>query len=125
VGFIQTLDGIVRRWTDVLWSASGHLRAREGREVKNIYYIVLLLYCLWGLIALRLTPNPLMLAIVSSVLGNIGLGTSALHTLFVQRRLMPRQLRSPWYFQLGLVGAFLFFLGISAIALNQHAGPLL
>ena len=125
VGFIQTLDGIVRRWTDVLWSASGRLRAREGREVKNIYYIVLLLYCLWGLIALRLTPNPLMLAIVSSVLGNIGLGTSALHTLFIQRRLMPRQLRSPWYFQLGLVGAFLFFLGISAIALNQHVGPLL
>ena len=119
IGFIQTLDGIVRRWTDVLWSASGRLRAKGG-QVKNIYYVVLLAYCLWGLLALRLTPNPLVLAIVSSVCGNVGLGSSALHTLFVNRRLMPPELRLPWYMQLGLVGAFVFFLGISGVALHQH-----
>ena len=119
IGFIQTLDGIVRRWTDVLWSASGRLREKGG-QVKNIYYVVLLAYCLWGLLALRLTPNPLVLAIVSSVCGNVGLGSSALHTLFVNRRLMPPELRLPWYMQLGLVGAFVFFLGISGVALHQH-----
>ena len=65
--------------------------------MKNIYYFVLLGYCLWGLLALRLTPNPLILAIISSVVGNIGLGTAALHTLYVNRRLMPNELRPPWY----------------------------
>ena len=77
--------------------------AAKGGQVKNIYYVVLLAYCLWGLLALRLTPNPLVLAIVSSVCGNVGLGSSALHTLFVNRRLMPPELRLPWYMQLGLV----------------------
>ena len=119
VGNIQTLDGIVRRWTDVLWSASGRLRSK-GVGVKNIYYVVLLSYCLWGMLALRLSPNPLILAIVSSVCGNVGLGSSAIHTLVVNRRLMPPELRLPWYLQLGLVGAFVFFLGISGIALYQY-----
>ena len=121
VGFIQTLDGTVRRWTDVLWSASGQLRSKIG-GVQNIYYGVLFSYCLWGLLALRLTPNPLVLAIVSSVCGNVGLGVSGLHTLYVNRKLMPRELRLPWYMQLGLVGAFVFFLGISGIALRQYLG---
>ena len=53
----RVLDSIVRRWTDVLWSASGNLRSWEGRQVKNIYYFVLLGYCLWGLLALRLTAQ--------------------------------------------------------------------
>ena len=122
IGFPQTLDSIVRRWTDVLWSASGNLRSWEGRQVKNIYYFVLLGYCLWGLLALRLTPNPLILAIISSVAGNIGLGTAALHTLYVNRRLMPNELRPPWYLQAGLVAGFVFFFGISGFALYQHLG---
>ena len=124
VGFVQTIDGVVRRWTDVLWSASGRLRSVKEGNVKNIYYIVLLTYCLWGFLALGLAPNPLVLAIVSGVLGNVGLGSSSLHTLFVSRRLMPKELQPPWYLQAGLVGSFVFFLGISAIALNQHLGGL-
>ena len=90
--------------------------------MKNIYYFVLLGYCLWGLLALRLTPNPLILAIISSVVGNIGLGTAALHTLYVNRRLMPNELRPPWYLQAGLVAGFVFFFGISGFALYQHLG---
>ena len=124
VGFVQTIDGVVRRWTDVLWSASGRLRTLKEGRIKTIYYTVLLVYCLWGFLALGLSPNPLVLAIVSGVLGNVGLGSSALHTLFVSRRLMPTELRPPWYLQLGLVGGFVFFLGISAIALNQHLSGL-
>ena len=123
VGNIQTLDGIVRRWTDVFWSASGNLRAKSG-EVKNIYYVILVTYCLWGMLALRLSPNPLILAIVSSVCGNIGLGAAAIHTLVVNRKLMPPELRLPWRLQLGLVGACVFFIGISLIALNQHLSKL-
>ena len=42
----------------------------------------------------------------------------------VSRRLMPKELQPPWYLQAGLVGSFVFFLGISAIALNQHLGGL-
>jgi hypothetical protein len=66
----------------------------------------------------------LILAIVSSVCGNIGLGAAAIHTLVVNRKLMPPELRLPWRLQLGLVGACVFFIGISLIALNQHLSKL-
>jgi hypothetical protein len=60
-----------------------------------------------------------MLAIVTGTLRNIGLGSTALHAFYVNRNLLPRELRSPWYWQAGLLCCFVFFLGISSIAFHQ------
>jgi hypothetical protein len=117
---VSDIDGIIRRWTDVIWTGSRRLHHLEGHSVKYIYYGILTLYGIWGLIALRLTPNPLVLAIVTATLRNIGLGATSLHTLYVNRNLLPPDLRPPWHMQLGLVACFLFFLGISAIAFHQQ-----
>ena len=67
----------------------------EGHQVRNIYYSILLGYVIWGLIALRLTPNPLILAIFTGTLRNIGLGFTSLHSLYVNRTLLPAKLRPP------------------------------
>ena len=55
---ITNLDSLTRRWTDVVWV--GVRRPASGREVKDqaastICYWAL--YCVWGLVALRLTPG--------------------------------------------------------------------
>jgi hypothetical protein len=117
---VSDIDGISRRWTDVIWTGSSRFQHLEGHKVKYIYYCILTLYGIWGLIALRLTPNPLVLAIVTATLRNIGLGFTALHTLYINRNLLPPELRPPWQMQLGLIGCFLFFLGISIIAFQQQ-----
>jgi hypothetical protein len=117
---VSDIDGISRRWTDVIWTGSRHFQHLEGHKVKYIYYAILAIYGLWGLIALRLTPNPLVLAIVTATLRNIGLGFTALHTLYINRNLLPAELRPPLHMQLGLIGCFLFFLGISVIAFHQQ-----
>ncbi len=119
-GQIAGTDGTVRRWTDVIWTGSRRVRHLEGHQVKNIYYTIMTAYGIWGLIALRLTPNPLVLAIVTNTLKNIGLAFSSLHALYVNRSLLPPELRLAWYVQVGLIGSFLFFLGISAIAFHQR-----
>jgi len=119
-GQISDIDGIIRRWTDVIWTGNRRVRKLGGNQVKYVYYSIMLLYCIWGLIALRLTPDPLVLAIVTGTLRNIGLGATSLHALYVNRKLLPEPLRPPWYMQLGLIGCFLFFLGISAIAFEQR-----
>ncbi len=119
-GQISDVDGIIRRWTDVIWTGSRRVRHLKGHQVKNVYYIIMLAYCAWGLIALRLTPNPLVLAIVTGALRNIGLGATAIHALYVNRRLLPPQLRPGKFLQLGLVGCFVFFMGISGIAFRQQ-----
>ena len=118
-GQVSDIDGIVRRWTDVIWTGSQRVRKMEGHQVKNIYYSIMVVYMIWGLIALRLTPDPLMLAIITGTLRNIGLGVTALHALYINRNLLPAELRPAWYMQAGLVGCFVFFTGISGIAFHQ------
>ena len=66
---VSQLDQIARRWTDVLWIASRRLHTVDAHKVKLVYYTLLALYCVWGLIALRVSPNPLVLAIATGVVG--------------------------------------------------------
>jgi hypothetical protein len=117
---VSQLDNIARRWTDVLWTGAKRLHRLEGNKVKYIYYTILTAYGVWGLVALRLTPNPLVLAIASGVMMNFALGFSALHTLYVNLVLLPEELRPGWLMRTGLLCCAFFYLGISAIAFYQQ-----
>jgi hypothetical protein len=88
--------------------------------VKYVYYTILVVYCLWGLTALSITPNPLVLAIATGVMWNFALGFSALHTLWVMHRLLPEPLRPHWLQSLGLIACAVFYLGISSIGFAQQ-----
>lgn len=117
---VSNLDGISRRWADVIWTGVRRLRGVEGNKVKYVYYSILALYGVWGLVALRVTPNPLVLAIASGVMMNIALGVSALHTLYVLMVLLPKPLRPGWVFRAGLLCCGVFYIGISTIAFRQQ-----
>lgn len=119
-GQISDTDNLVRRWTELIWTGSKRVRHMEGNQVKVVYYTIMGLYFLWGLIALRLTPNPLFLAVVTGSLRNLGLSATALHALFVTRKLLPEPLRPPLIMQASQVACFVFFLGISGIAFHQQ-----
>ncbi len=55
-GQVSVGDQIARRWTDMIWTASG-VRHRLGRgEVRYIYYGILTLYGVWGLVVLWFLP---------------------------------------------------------------------
>ena len=117
---IANLDGLTRRWTDVIWVGVKRVRHFGGNQVKYVYYLLLFLYCIWGLVALKLTPDPLLLTIASGVFLNFGMGFSALHVLWVTTFLMPKEVRPPVVMRIGLVCCASFYIGISCIALNQY-----
>jgi hypothetical protein len=117
---ISVLDSISRRWTDVFWTGIQGLRHLPGNKVKYLYYLLLVVYGLWGMVLLKLTPNPLVLAIASAVLVNFALSFSALHVLYVSLTLLPRELRPPRVMLAGLVLCSIFYGGISGIALYQQ-----
>ena len=121
-GQISDIDNIVRRWTELIWTGSGRVQHLKGNQVKYIYYSIMGLYFLWGLIALRLTPDPLFLAVLTGSLRNLGMSATALHALYVNKRLLPAPLRPPLFMQLSQVACFVFFLGISGIAFYQQVG---
>jgi len=117
---VGQIDGLCRRWTDVIWTGVRRLRRLEGNKVKYVYYAILVVYGLWGLVALHLTPNPMVLAIASGVMMNFALAFSALHTLYVLTTLLPRPLRPGWPMRLGLVACSVFYFAISGIAFRQQ-----
>ncbi len=117
---VSQIDTIARRWTDILWIGWGRLKSVDEHKVKYVYYTILAVYGAWGLLALRITPNPLVLAIASGVMWNFALGFSAIHTLVVVRTLLPAPLRPGLLQCLGLAACAVFFIGIAAIALAQQ-----
>ena len=113
-GQIFSGEAIARRWTDVLWSSSRRAQRLRGPQVRYIYYTILGVYAVWGLVWLSLF-EPLTLAIIGAILGNLALASTALHTLYVNRTLLPARIRPPWFMQAGLLICGAFFLGISVI----------
>jgi hypothetical protein len=117
---VSQLDQIARRWTDVLWIGSKRLHKVDTGRVKTVYYSILAFYMIWGLIALRITPNPLVLAIATGVMWNFALGFSSLHTLWVNLSLLPKGLRPGILQCAGLVGCAVFYIGVSSIAFAKE-----
>ncbi len=117
---VSQIDTMCRRWTDVIWTGSRQLQHLEGNKVKYVYYTILGAYTLWGLVALKISPNPLVLATASGVMMNFALGFSALHALYVNLALLPPRLRPGWLMCAGLVCCAVFYFGISGIAFAQQ-----
>jgi hypothetical protein len=105
---------ISRRWTDIIWTANTRAQRLSGDRVRWIYYSILTVYGVWGLVALSLF-DPLQIAKIGAVLMNVALGWTSLHSVYVNRMLLPRALQSPWFMQLGTIGCGVFFLTVSVI----------
>jgi hypothetical protein len=115
-GQVSASDQISRRWTDIIWTVSPRLQRMGPQRVKFVYYSILAVYCVCGLIVLWKVP-PYLTATISSVLQNFALGTSALLSLYMNRTLLPREVRPSLLMQIGSVVCGLFFIGISAAVL--------
>ncbi|MCS5629736.1 MAG: Nramp family divalent metal transporter [Pirellulaceae bacterium] len=105
-------DGVIRRWVDVFWTTSARLRAMPPGAIKQVYFKVLMCYAGMGLVALLLV-KPATLLLIAAAIYNYALGISCLHTLYVNRTLLPRQLRPRTSMQIALLlaGIFFFFIG--------------
>lgn len=115
-GQVSVGDQIARRWTDIIWTVSSRARKLGGGEVRRVYYGILAIYAVWGLIALSLF-NPLQIAKIGAVLGNLALGVSSLHAWYINRSLLPPSLHPSRVLQAGVLLCGLFFLGLTAIVI--------
>ena len=72
-GQVSVCDQIARRWTDMIWTASARAHRLGRGEVRYIYYGILAIYAVWGLVILWFLPA-LQIAKIGAVLGNLALG---------------------------------------------------
>ncbi|HEX5732220.1 MAG TPA: Nramp family divalent metal transporter [Blastocatellia bacterium] len=105
---LDALEGMVRAVTDMLWSGSDRIRSWRGGDVRVVYYAVLAVVVIWGIIALRLTQPIILLQMGANVAGLI-LIISSLHVLYINTRFLPKELRPPLWRRAALVFMALFY----------------
>ena len=113
-------EGFARVTTDILWTADSRVREWRGGNVRAVYYSALLVFTLWGCIAITLV-DPLTLILIGANIAGGNLVLLSLHTLAVNRKFLPPQLRPPLWRQASLVLCALFFFGLAALAVAQQA----
>jgi hypothetical protein len=105
---LDTMEGMVRALTDMLWTGSRRIRSWRGGDVRAIYYVVLAAVAVWGVIALRLAQPIMLLQIAANIAGVIFV-VSSLHLLYVNTHLLPPELRPPLWRRVTLVVMALFY----------------
>ena len=81
------VDGVPRRYTDIIWTGFSRARKLEEHNAKWIYYPILILYILWGAVAMYLA-KPFFMILVSATVGGYLLVITSLHTLYVNRKFL-------------------------------------
>jgi hypothetical protein len=110
----SSADGLVRRWVDVIWTASPRLRKWAPEDIRKLYFMVLVSWATFGAIMLPLDPQTLLH--ISTMIMNFALGFSCLHALAVNLILLPRELRPNWFIRIALASTGLFFLTMASLA---------
>jgi hypothetical protein len=121
----QTADGIIRRWVDVLWTASPRMRKVETHKIRQLYFGVLIGYAIFGTVTLAVSHSPGTVVKIATNIYNFALGISCFHTLWVNCTLLPKPLRPGWFARTGMVLAGAFFIFLATVAAVQTARTLL
>lgn len=107
-------DGLVRSLTDMLWCGNRRVRRSCGGEVRTVYYSILAVFVVWGCIALNLA-QPLTLVVIGANVAGLNFVVVSLHTLVLNRRYLPPELR-PALWREGMVVLCALFFGAFMIA---------
>ncbi len=116
------VDAVPRRYTDIIWTGFSRARKLEEHNAKWIYYPIVVAYILWGGIALYLV-QPFFMILVSATIGGYLLVITALHTLYVNRKFLPKEIQPPLWRQIGLVLCAGFYTIFGPLTVIQKVIP--
>jgi hypothetical protein len=105
---LDILEGLVRAVTDMLWTGSHRLRAWRGGDVRTIYYGVLGVAVIWGIVAMGLA-QPIFLLKLGANVAAVVFVVACPHLLYLNTRLLPPHLRPPFWRRAALVAMALFY----------------
>ena len=105
---LDIVEGMTRSITDILWTGSRAVRRVRGGDIRFIYYTVLGVLAIWGIVALKLA-QPIYLLQLGANMAGIVFVVSSLHLLYINTRLLPPEIRPPPWRRAALVAMSLFY----------------
>ena len=115
---LDLLEGMTRAVTDILWGGSTRVRRWRGGDVRAVYYTVLGVIVLWGVIALALAAPIVLLQIGANIAG-VSFIIASLHLLYINTRLLPTELRPPMWRRIALVAMAVFYSFFAILAASS------
>jgi Mn2+/Fe2+ NRAMP family transporter len=112
----SSIDGFVRRWVDVFWTASKKLHTLDPGKIRHLYFGVLVGYSIFGLTMLIVFRNPKTLLDIAGCIYNFALAFSCLHVVVINSSLLPKALRPHWLVRWGLTLTGIFFASVATVA---------
>jgi Mn2+/Fe2+ NRAMP family transporter len=103
---LSIVDGFTRVVTDHIWAFSERMR-RLG-DVRYIYYPILIIFVIWGCIAINLA-RPFALIVIGANMAALIFVVAGVHILVVQHRFLPKEIRAPMWRQVVIVLQCIFF----------------
>jgi hypothetical protein len=126
---LSVVDEVGRRWTDVAWSASKCVRNQfSDHQVKIVYYGLVAAYFVWCLLSLYLfgvygTPRSMTLVIAN--LGNLALGITSFHLLWINYTWLPHEIRPSWFQRMGLACCGTMYLAFAGLVFFEKQWPMI
>ena len=117
---LGVVDLVPRRYTDMIWTGFPSARKLNPHDAKWIYYSILLVYVVWGVIAIHIA-KPFLMILVSATIGGYLLVVTAIHVLVVTPRFLPKEIQPPLWRQAGLVACAVFYAGLAALTIYSRA----
>lgn len=105
---IGVTDAFVRMVTDIFWSSSDTENWQQG-DVRLIYYSVFFIFSLTGTLILFLDVNPLLLILLGANMAGLNMAIIGLHTLYVNRKFLPVELKPPLWREIVVVLGAIFY----------------
>ncbi len=115
---LDLLEATVRVVTDLIWTGSTRVRAWRGGDVRALYYTVLVIVVMWGMIALRLA-QPIVLLQIGANIAGMTFVIAGGHLLYINTRLLPVALRPPFWRRACLVAMMIFYSFFSVLFLRS------
>jgi hypothetical protein len=105
---ISNVDLVVRQSTDMVWFASERARKLAKLDIRRIYYLFLAVFMIWGCLFINIAV-PLVVLAISANIANFTMALSAVLTIRLNRKFLPKEFRPSLWRELLLVGSLLFF----------------
>ena len=118
---LDQLEAMTRSITDMLWTGSPRARRWRGGDVRAVYYTVLGVVAIWGMIALRLAPPIVLLQIGANVAGAVFV-IAPLHLLYINTTFLPEALRPSMFRRATLVAMVLFYGFFVSLSVSRLIG---
>jgi hypothetical protein len=118
---VTTVDGALRRWVDLCWTAIPLVRTWNPNRVRWLYFSALCAYAAFGVTSLTLWDPKRLLEWATNIY-NAALGFSCFHVLAVNLILLPREIRPNWFIRIALVLGGAFFTSLSIVATMKLLG---